>query len=724
MNTPNTKHPLPLPRLILRLGGLGNRKFGNDNGIAEAPGPLLEQAKTACEAVLVEVEQALLSIHHDALQPHTAQQGGNNPSWWQTHVLACLFGKPNRWGFQRGGTRQRVFSDKAPLVQLLTDDAEGGDTLIRTTGLARPTDNVGKIDYQYLRVAPVEPTAVPDGLGVGKPTSKNDAIEKKIKSETPLSRAEAHEQATIARKRAHAYRAQSEALRHHSDILLAIWDPDTEGKAGGTSETVEAALQERIPVIAIRLIGAEKADVRLLETPRHLQALQCHSTDYPAADWQTELRRVLHYLLSFPDAVPEHGSASHESATAYQPRAAFAAFRADEPLLQIRPARAWRRFDTRSKCRALEAELHNETDASERAYLEKELAKAREALAKANWHLASSHLQSAVTSGAAPDYQQCYGRVRARAASSGMSGIYGDAHRGGIILSYRLAAFAVALAIGSGILHVLHASHWLLAIVALAELGAISMMYALATVSRTEGWNSAYADSRILAEALRMMEFLAPLGVHTPLPRLPYYLQKSEDATNPDRSWAIWYFRALVRMAPLRLGPLDLEAARRQIQEQANLGQRRYHKTNATKQSLLHHRIETVVPWIFLCVFFYTLLHLIDVALPMISDTFGLHLPGMFEVGLVIGVGGPALIAALHGFASQIEINRLQLRSSSMQRLLEERSNALQALVLTPADEAEAVWGLANEALATASLLMDETAGWSMLYRNSDIHAG
>ena len=96
----------------------------------------------------------------------------------------------------------------------------------------------------------------------------------------------------------------------------------------------------------------------------------------------------------------------------------------------------------------------------------------------------------------------------------------------------------------------------------------------------------------------------------------------------------------------------------------------------------------------------------------------------MFEVSLFLCIGGPALIAALHGFTSQMELLRLRARSSSMARLLEERSRTLAALDLSNPAEAGAVWGLATEALATADLIMDETAGWSMLYRNTNIHAG
>lgn len=249
------------------------------------------------------------------------------------------------------------------------------------------------------------------------------------------------------------------------------------------------------------------------------------------------------------------------------------------------------------------------------------------------------------------------------------------------------------------------------------EVVAIFLMWTQQGSSTTDGWNTAYTDTRILAEALRMMQFLAPLGVHTPIPRLPNYLRKSENAANPDRLWTIWYFRALVRMAPLRLGSPDLEASRKQIEKEACRDQRRYHHVNAAKHKHIHDVIENYVPWLFAMVGLCALLHLIDTFL-------GLHIPWMFEVGLLVCVGGPALIAGLHGFASQMEINRLQFRSSSMARLLEERSTALAALDLTNDKDAEAVWGLASEALTIASLLMDETASWSMLYRNTGIHAG
>ena len=52
-------------------------------------------------------------------------------------------------------------------------------------------------------------------------------------------------------RRARGYRAQSAFLLRHSDVLIAAADPNDHGKAGGTLETVRAALEFELPVVFI-----------------------------------------------------------------------------------------------------------------------------------------------------------------------------------------------------------------------------------------------------------------------------------------------------------------------------------------------------------------------------------------------------------------------------------------------------------------------------------------
>lgn len=728
--------PLPLPRLVVRLGGLGNRHVGHDAGLSEASGPLWASAREAVGAVFDEVEKALLAILKDD-DPARRQDvhGPPAPPWWKTRFLGAIFGQVDRWCWGRCvGAPFPVFDSKsAPTISLVSGDAIGADCLIREVATERRNTADHPVCYELLRVTNETPGRVEDGLGVGRPVPRSPSLATQAGSEAgsetgaraTLPRSEAHAASAVARRRAYAYRAQSEALRHHSDLLLAIWDPDAEAKPGGTSESVEAALRDRIPVIAIRLTGKATAEIHVLEHLRHLRHLQGHGGECPREAWQAALGEVLRFLLGFPEPNPA-GDGDHRHPAppvAYSPRHAFAAFRADEPLRRLWPDRFWNCFDARARVDAIRDVLKDEQEATDRVKLESDRRDADSKLKTVDREMWTMVGPVPMPSGRVGkkghplSYADCYERARERASTSGMSGVYGNAHRGGIILSYVLAAFAVLFAVTGGLLHVWKISGWLQGVVAFAELAVIFLMWALHTSSKTDAWNVAYTDTRILAEALRLMETLAPLGVHTPLPRLPSAWSRSGDASHPDRLWSVWYFRALVRMAPLRLGAPDLKTARNDLEDQLLSAQRRYHRVNARKHQLLHHAIENLIPRLFGAVGFCAVLHFLDV-------TLGWHLPRLFEVSLVVCVGGPALISALHGFASQMEMKRLQIRSSNTERLLQERSAALAALDLSDPDSPEAVWGLAAEALAAASVLMEETTGWSGLYRDTSLPIG
>lgn len=138
---------------------------------------------------------------------------------------------------------------------------------------------------------------------------------------------------------------------------------------------------------------------------------------------------------------------------------------------------------------------------------------------------------------------------------------------------------------------------------------------------------------------------------------------------------------------------------------------------HAGRQNRLHEAVEHTTSLVFGLVITCALSHLLEV-------TTGAHWTPLSIIGVLVCVGGPAMIAALHGLISQLEIVRLRDRSNNMKEILDERERALASLDLSDPQSSEAVWGLATEGLNTASLLMDETAVWSLLYRNTDIHMG
>ena len=617
-------------------------------------------------------------------------------------------------------------------MQVLTGEEIGGDSIIRDSALDQGRDDARGADYTHLRIAPKAPQDAPsDGLGVGAPPEKRRDLECRKATGDPLPREDAAALSRIREGRATAYRAQSEALRHHSDLLLAIWDPDTIGKPGGTLESVLAALSERIPVVAIR-VGRQSADgtataaeISVLEHVHDLRILEgrAGSRSEDRSDWKGRLKTLVERLVQFPDhpakASDGHGKGT-DALTEYRPRIAFAAYREDF-LRPIWTARLWRFFDALVRLRVAQAAYREETDAEKRRDIWNTIVEARSGLMPKCLRTERSTRIPQEEKKETP-FDRVYGAARKRAASSGMSGIFGDAHRGGILASSLLAPTAVLLAVTASILHQLGAPTGLQGLVAAAEVAAIVVMFALSVVSRSEGWSVAYADSRILAEALRMMEFLGPLGVHTPLPRLPQHLRGANRSERPDSTWAMWYFRALVRMAPLRLESEgerpNLEDLRRRLRTRAVHLQREYHRRNELRQKRIHDDVEQTSLRLFGVILLCAAVHLVDV-------TVGPHWPLLAMGTLLVCAVGPAVIAAMHSLVAQLEAERLHQRSESMVQLLEQRAEVLASLDLdTSPASAEAVWGLASEALTTASLLMEETADWSLLYRNAGIPLG
>ena len=719
---------LPLPRLCLRVGGVGNRLFGTDRGLAEDSAEIRRSVQRACEQVFLQLETSLANILEDD-RNRQPRLWPAPPALWRRWMCGLL-GSRDRWGLQEFRERRTatVFGAACPLIRVLTGGAEGADQLI--SGVAaqhaavREGRGDGTVEYRVELVRTGAPRAGEySEIAVGTIPEKSSAIRSDL-----LSREEMRQETTIARQRAYGFRAQSEALRHHSDLLVAIWDDDTEGKAGGTWETVQLALAERMPVVAIVVRGPQVCDIRVLERTEDLTAARVVGSDAVAgtpagadgaagvagpADWATRLDAILGAMLRFPDrrsdqSLPPSG---------YHPRAAFLKLCGAAPIAPYWTGRVWKSFDTWARWLVLR---HPTEGTASIAPEQLRAAKNQAFVALRNvfWCRTDTGFSPEPVPAEDGTFETVYEPIRRRvsASRSGLSGVFGDAYRGGIVASYLLAAVAVLLAVLGAIAHSLHAASGVLMIIGLLELMSIVMMVAIAVCSEVEDWNSAWTESRILAEALRMMQHLGPLGIHTHLPRLPQYLRGDRATPAPESMWSVWYFRALVRNAPLRLkstdGPLEPVASLQKL----ITDQQKYHRNNAHRQEVLHHAIEHYSLLLFAAVLVCVILHLLDILL-------GWHV--MAIPGLLLCVGGPVLIASLHGMAAQLEITRLRQRSSSLAKLLEERLRVVstKAHVADP-DSATAHWGLATEALTTTSLLIDETAGWSMLYTNTEIHVG
>jgi hypothetical protein len=703
--------PLLPPRLVLRVAAVGNRRFGTANGIAEPPEPLEAAASAACTVVLQAIRKAVADIHREEVgadpTPRRTFPSIVSPTHfrWESRV-SWLSGKGDMWERRkRENQPAAVFSSERPLITILSGLACGGDSLVKAAALAlnRACDPETTIpEFAHVPIVVLEPAEpVPaDGFLVGiiPPRLTGGAA--------PLERGVARAHAENTRARTLGFRAQSEALRHHADVLIAVWDPDADSKAGGTAETVDLALRERLPVIAIRLgrsdSGQSRSQIDLLRS----------SADgrQPAGGlgkWETALETCLRQVLAFPDPPPGPANrrAAHEDRqhSSYHPRVAFHAFLENSPFrvpwpgrLRQRWAQLWRRREDRER-------------------------KPRQA----------SQTQPSA------EFRFWYGLAKDRASE--ISRTFGDAHRGGILASYVLGAFAVLIALLGNIVHRSHGPQEVVSATAGLELLALVLLFALWRSSMFQDWHGAYADTRILAEALRCMEYVGPLGVHTPLPKLPPHLGDVPDGSgghplphDPRHLWSVWYFRALVRQAPIQLdrsAALPLTARRAGIVDAwigspppaaPNQGsQIDFHCRTARRNADLIQRIEQITMVAFVLVMVAALWHFVG-SLFITESPAAEHLE---DAILFVCVGTPAALAALMGFLSQIDATRLKQRSESMIKLLADRHRVLSSLDLRDPDSVETRWLFPIEAAVTAGLMVDETADWALIYRNSHIHA-
>lgn len=133
---------------------------------------------------------------------------------------------------------------------------------------------------------------------------------------------------------------------------------------------------------------------------------------------------------------------------------------------------------------------------------------------------------------------------------------YTNLYRSAATLIYTLAALAVTAALAPAFLHFVAGfgekqgpwiphnveTFWLF-----AELILIVYISILLLGGRWGRWHERYIDYRLIAENLRILRYLHPLGRTAPLSRVPAH----DHAGDPAGTWAMWHYRAVARAAGL-----------------------------------------------------------------------------------------------------------------------------------------------------------------------------
>ena len=224
------------------------------------------------------------------------------------------------------------------------------------------------------------------------------------------------------------------------------------------------------------------------------------------------------------------------------------------------------------------------------------------------------------------------------------------------------------------------------------RVGIVGAVIWLFVIGRRHRWHEQWIDYRLLAELLRHLRMLAPLGGGRALPSVPVHWTIYGD---PAATWMAWYVRAVERALGLvsaRVDPAYLHGCAADLQAILE-EQKAYHDTTARIHEHLEHRLHYSAIVLFMLTFVLSVLYLFG--LPSATPGSWLKSPLTFSFfeGFL-----PAAAAALTAINYQGEFRRVARRSRAMR-------DHLQTLLRAVADVERRLDGGDNIQQQVSSLL-------------------
>lgn len=443
-----------------------------------------------------------------------------------------------------------------------------------------------------------------------------------------------------------AYEVAGHVMLEHADLLIAIWDGDEARGRGGTGQIVEEALRVGIPVVWID--PGDDCSTRITQpgAGRFETVNDASLTDGILAMAQT--------------VAPSDSNMAEVDACLRMPRPGW------------HPSRAL----------AL------------------------------SWRLIFNALAGSAPPGdeapgpPAPPMPPRYQRIFERADFFATH--FTQLYRGSFLANYLLAAAAVSCAIVLLVLEGKHAAHpeeplgFAIPAMMVAELLCVSLIITITVMANKRRWHERAIDYRYLAEQLRQLRYLGPLGLVTPSSRPPVHHSEGD----PRSSWMTTLFQIIVSREGLPNHVVDtamLDTWRASFRNDAVRGQRRYHVANAHRMHTFHHRLHVLGMALFCITATAVAVHVIVMPIGDLGHSFA----WLTIVTALLPTWGAALLAMMnHG-----EFERVERRSDSMSRFLDQIDAELDA-----SSESMGITECNTIARSVSGACMDEVADWRIVF--------
>lgn len=673
------------PRCALRVGVVGNRHFvkGKDPQALAIAGRMREHAAGALEAVWQEILSGIDSVLE--------------------YRLPGVEGRGER-------TMREIFAARPPRLSVLSSLAAGADQIGASTALHAAKKHEG-IEVELEALLPFRQEDYPGPVTKPRPEFNED--EARTLSELAAQACQVVRLPGDYRTDEscnQAYEGVRDLLLQNSDVLIAVYNPENTARKAGTVETVRHALRQEIPVVAILL---EEGEARI-QVVRHADSagspIQWQAAlPVDAAGWRTTLQQCLSEQLLIPELLQvheEHGERNLKHAL----------YRLDMMSGESEPPAICTNRFAAAIFTGVWAGLQ------------------KLALAIAHHRPAEGPRKEPIADDSIT--MKPYTVVYHRASKLAVD--YIRTYRGAFVSSYLLAGVAVAAAVAIMTVSMLtggkdEAHTGVILALCAVKIGVLLLMLLLEREGHKGRFQEAGADFRYLAELLRPMQWLTPVGAYPPAVTLP--LQAGPH--DPRRKWMAWLARATARATPcvaryaedqecvreLAIATEDLAATLDHARAQWVEGQIVYHRRAASRMHALEDGLERLGRWLL-----WSVLAAAVTACTLEVLHRYLHAETLSVILGSVAAFLPAWIAAFAGIAFQSEAKRLAGRSDAMVDAL-----ALHRNELVASAERIRSGGAANSrALSQTTSLLEkvstitigEAGEWKVLYQTHVIHAG
>lgn len=543
--------------------------------------------------------------------------------------------------------------------------AEGADTIVAKAALARRAN-----DYVLDAPLPFAMASYRADFASDEAKADFDDLCRRARAVLPLpgerrSEGDTADQAKL--KEGRAYEAAGLTVLSQADLVLALWDGGESRGRGGTTELLDAAVRQRIPIIHIDAKGESPA--RILGGGSDEFGVAADAVeDLVPIDLEKGLPKLIDDLVRPPSAAPEAPEKSDHRGWIERCAAALAS---EQVALVGYFEDRFRKLNLRSEFPIILAM----SGGRERRWSDYRPTPPPQ-LAQGYAGLSPPSSSKASASKVMAD---AYGWADAIGIR------FAQVFRSAVVANFGLAAATVILAVFS----LVFSPERKIFFVG-AECILIGLIIANTVLGLRQGWHRRWFEAREVAERLRSALPLWALGV------------RSSNFFGQEPTWTGWYTRAVVRSQGLRdarQNPDWLAEAYSTLQKvlQDQCG---YHAKNAEQMGRLERWLEAwglrlfVVTFVLALVFFVYLLG---------------HSPphSMMVLVSAFSAGLPALASAIYAIRVIGDFGGIARRS-------ERTHAALKLLQKVAARDAEDLRSLRMHARAASEVMLGDVASWRL----------